>query len=102
MSNVEMQTRVAPMHNCDQVARGNAIKRGKSSLLSMQINTNIIQFWTYEDVYEITNYTYEQIKYFIKKKNGIGRNDEFFKYIKKYNNKNEIQRNNSNRITKFR
>lgn len=80
---------------CDQVARGNAIKRGKgSSFLLTRVDGTSVTFWSYDDVYLITGYQYDQIRYRIKVHNGILLDGNSVKYIDRYKgNDARIKRN---------
>jgi hypothetical protein len=89
----EKKLRVSAALNCDQVARANAIRLGKSSTIKMTNNdgTDII-FSTCDDVKSISGISYDMIKYWIKK--GVAdKHGRHFEYVRKYDNGNSY--NNS-------
>jgi hypothetical protein len=86
--------------NCDQEKRGNSIKKGKASkfLLTTTDNKNT-EFWSYENVLEITGYEYNQILYRIKRYDGKMQNGSKIKYLEKYKgNDGNIGRKRNNSI----
>jgi hypothetical protein len=86
---------------CDHEKRKDAIKKGKGSQLSLITNSgNTTTFWSYDDVKTITGFTYDQIKYRLKRHNGILENGNTVSYITRYtaNDKN-IGRKRNNRIS---
>lgn len=76
---------------CNHKLRGSAIAKGKASHLKLLTNygQHITEFWTYENVTEITGYSYSQIQYRIKRYNGFLLNGNIVQYISKYGDKNE-------------
>ena len=85
--------------SCDQEKRKDAIKKGKGSQFKLiDQEGNFITFWSYDDVKSITGYRYDQIKYRLKRYNGILENGYRIEYILRYtaNDKNiGRKRNNS-------
>jgi hypothetical protein len=86
--------------SCDQEKRAESIKKGKGSCLQItKLNGEKIEFWSYNDVYTITGYTYDHIKYKIKKCNGKLNDGSTIKYITKYKgNDNSVGRKRNNSI----
>ena len=88
----EMQERMKKSAlSCDQEKRKESIKKGKASKLKLTDNNGCsIEFWTYDNIKELTGYDYNQIKYRIKKYNGTLENGYKIEYITRYkgNDKN--------------
>jgi hypothetical protein len=69
----------------DQKKRAESIKKGKGSRLQLiKLDNSKIEFWSYDDVYLITGYTYDHIKYKIKTCNGLLSNGSTVQFIEKY------------------
>jgi hypothetical protein len=85
--------------SCDQEKRKEAIKKGKGSQFKLiDKEGKFITFWSYDDVKSITGYRYDQIKYRLKRYNGILENGYRIEFISRYtaNDKNiGRKRNNS-------
>jgi len=86
LSKEEMHVRMkASVGQCDQKTRGNMIRKGKGSQMQLtKMDGSIIKFWSYEQVMFITGYTYDHIKYKIKKCNGQLNDGSVVKYVTKY------------------
>jgi hypothetical protein len=70
---------------CNQEERRNAIKKAKGSKLQITKSCGtIVEFWTYEDVENITGYSYHHIRYKIKKCGGILNDGNTAIYLSKY------------------
>ena len=100
LSESEMRERMKKSAlSCDQEKRKESIKKGKGSQYKLTDNNgNVVTFWSYDDVKKITGYSYDQIKYRLKRYNGILENGGKIEYISRYtaNDKNiGRKRNNS-------
>lgn len=85
LSKEEMIERMnASALKCDHVKRGNSIKKGKASKFLLTDTNKNIEFWSYENVLEITGYEYHQILYRIKKYDGLMPDGSVVTYISKY------------------
>jgi hypothetical protein len=87
--------------SCDQSLRAESIKKGKGSyFLLTKLTGETVTFWSYDDVFSITGYRYDQIKYRLKKYNGVLENGDTVFYIKRYTgNDNNIGRKRNNSIS---
>lgn len=96
----QMSLRMKAVHSCDQQNRGNAIKRGKASQLKMTDTEGTeTLFYSYDDVFLITGYRYDNLKVIIRKSStgvGVLRNGNRVEFISKYEGKNRW----SNKSTK--
>ena len=86
MSTEEMNTRIMnSFRKCDDVKRGQSIKRGKSSILQLEKQSGeTVMFATYDDVVSITGYTMQKIQYHMKRHNGVLPNGNIVRYIQRY------------------
>ena len=86
--------------NCDQEKRANSIRKGKASQFQLTTaNGTILNFWSYDNVREITGYDYNQIIYRIKRYNGKMPDGSTIEYISKYKgNDGNIGRKRNNSI----
>jgi hypothetical protein len=85
----------------DQTKRADAIRKGKGTKYELTIsNTNeTVEFWSYDNVQEITGYTRAQLRYRINQCNGMLLNGNIIKYLLKYKgNDGNIGRKRNNGI----
>lgn len=101
LSKLELQERMKKSAlSCDQEKRKESIKKGKGSQFKLiDPSGNYITFWSYDDIKTVTGYRYDQIKYRLKRYNGILENGYKVEYISRYtaNDKN-IGRTRNNSI----
>lgn len=70
---------------CDQLKRAEAIKKGKGSLLQIvQPTGEIKEFWSFDNIMEITGLTYSQLRYRIKAHNGLLTDGSKVSYVHMY------------------
>lgn len=92
-----MKQRMSAAHNCDQVARREAIRRGKaSSLLLTRTDGTTQEFWSYDDVRGITGKSYDSVKTAIRTQDGLLANGNRVQYIHQYKaiNRHNNQKDN--------
>lgn len=97
LTDQEMSDRIKnSLGRCDHEKRAQAIRKGKSSKLEVihQDGTSEV-FFSYNDVKKITGFTYSQVRYRIKAKNGLLENGKQVKYLERYKG-NDTRGNNSN------
>lgn len=82
----DMQARMnSSALSCDHKVRGDSIRKGKASQLQLtNTDGSTVVFWTYDDVYAITGYTYTQITYRIKRHDGMLLNNNKIEYLRRY------------------
>jgi hypothetical protein len=92
LTKTEMQERMKKSAlSCDQEKRQEAIKKGKGSQFKLiDSKGDYITFWSYDNIKELTGYRYDQIKYRLKRYNGVLENGCKVEYISRYaaNDKN--------------
>ena len=88
------------VQTCNQIKRADAIRKGKASkFLLVTTDKKNIEFWSYNNVLEITGYKYSQVLYRIKQHNGVLVNGATVQYIEKYRgNDGNIGRKRSNSL----
>jgi len=87
---------------CDQVKRGEAIKKGKGSLLQIiRSDGQTTEFWSFDDVFSITGITYSQLRYRIKAHNGLLTDGSQVTYVTKYDTKHSTKSRSKLRYEKF-
>lgn len=102
LSKSELQERMKKSAlTCDQEKRKESIKKSKGSQFNLiDKSGNSTTFWSYDDVKSITGYKYNQIRYRLKKYNGILENGCRVEYIARYTaNDKRIGRKRNNSIS---
>jgi HNH endonuclease len=70
---------------CDQEKRAHSIRRGKASQYSLsRTDGSVVLFMSYDNIDLITGYTYNQIKYRLKKYNGVLPDGSKIQCLKRY------------------
>jgi len=89
MNKTDMTTRIKnSWGKSDKKKRSDAIRRGKGSKYQIQfVDGKIQEFWSYDDVFMITGYTYDHIKYRIKRYCGLLKSGATVTVIFKYTGK---------------
>lgn len=82
----EMDKRMSnSLWNCDHVKRGESISKGKSSKYRLYKKTGeIIDFWSYDNILDITGYNRQQINYKIRNSNGLLASGDKVEYLQRY------------------
>jgi len=92
LSKTEMTDRMEKsVGSCDHIARAAAISKGKASQVRMITPTSTIEFWSCDNVKDITGYTWPQIRYRITDHNGLLVNGNTVQYIKRYTANDKVR-----------